>query len=185
MLARSFPRLASHVTSPSSPGRRRLHIATPYAAGALALAALAVTVDARPMPAFAALLATAALWAPAGVLHALPASFLDGHSAAAGAALINAIANVGAALGPATLGALKHHAGTHAPGVACLAAAATAAAGLAMALPEAARQRAGGGGQASGEGEDDDDTRAALLGVGEGEVTPWGGSPTRRRGWDV
>ena len=34
-------------------------------------------------------------------------------------------------------------------------------------------------------GEDDDDTRAALLGEGEGEVTPWGGSPTRRRGWDV
>jgi MFS transporter, ACS family, tartrate transporter len=119
-------------------GERRAHIALPYAAGAACLAGMAAALGAgQPRAAFACLLGSAALWAPSGVLHTLPASFLaPGPPAATGIALINSISNVGGLVGPAALGALRARTGSHGAGLAALAAGVAAAAVLAwVALP--------------------------------------------------
>lgn len=171
-------------------GERRAHIAGPYVAAAAALAGLALSVEARPATAFACLLGSAALWAPSGVLHTLPASFLAGPAAAAGIALINSLSNVGGLVGPAALGALRAATGSHAAGLGALAAAVAAAAVLAWTiLPDPPMPGVGGGAggggvvrlaasaaTASADEEAAAPTAAAAVAMGGG------GAVARRRG---
>jgi len=165
-------------------GERRAHIALPLAVAALALTGLAMTVESQKMTAFIFLLLAAALWAPSGVLHTLPASFLAGPAAAAGIALINSLANVGGLVGPAALGALRTRTGSHGAGLGALAVVVAAAAVLAwVALPDPPMP--GGGGvvklvassaSASGRAEDEEEAAAAVATGGSA------GAVARRRG---
>ena len=69
-----------------------------------------------------------------GPFWSMPSRFLTGAPAAAGIALVVTIANVGGLVGPAIIGAMKDHFGTHGPAFMLLGACAILAALLAMAL---------------------------------------------------
>jgi len=167
-------------------GERRRHIALPYVAAAAALAGMAKTVTTRPPVAFACLLASAALWAPSGVLHTLPAAFLSGPAAAAGIALINSLANVGGLVGPAALGALRARTGSHGAGLGALAASVAGAAVLAwVALPDPPMPGSGGVVRlVASSATAPPDEEEAQVGAGGGGAPPSvTGAVARRRGW--
>ena len=85
-------------------GERRYHATIPFVLATVALAFMAAEIDENPTAAFIAMLVATVLWGPAGIISALPATFLSGPAAATGVALINSIANVGGMLGPFMVG---------------------------------------------------------------------------------
>jgi len=92
----------------ASTGERKYHAFVPFVIATLALGTMSALIDTNPATAFLAMLCATVLWGPAGIISALPATFLSGPAAAMGVALINSIANIGGMLGPFMIGALRH-----------------------------------------------------------------------------
>ena len=99
------PRLSSVVTFiPNFVGERRYHATVPFVIATAALGCMSAMIDENPSVAFLSMLGATVLWGPAGIISALPATFLSGPAAATGVALINSIANIGGMLGPFMVG---------------------------------------------------------------------------------
>ena len=92
-------------------GERFLHVAIPSFIGALGF--IATGMISSPIPAMIALtVAAVGDYATRGPFWAMPGKFLTGSSAAAGIALINAMAAVGGFVGPYAVGYLKDATGS-------------------------------------------------------------------------
>jgi len=91
-------------------GERFMHLAIPTAIGALGFIATAILKS--PLPAMIAItVAAVGDYGTRGPFWALPGKFLSGRAAAAGIALINALAAVGGFIGPYAVGYLKDKTG--------------------------------------------------------------------------
>jgi predicted MFS family arabinose efflux permease len=101
-------------------GERFLHVAIPTAMGAVGFVATGLLKS--PIPAMIALtVAAVGDYGTRGAFWALPGKFLTGGAAAAGIALINAMAAVGGFVGPYAVGYLKDTSGNFESGLFLLA----------------------------------------------------------------
>jgi ACS family tartrate transporter-like MFS transporter len=118
-------------------GERRYHTALPMIFAGLALLSLGST---RSLFLGLLLLSCAALgtYGSLGPFWSIPSEFLTGYSAAAGIALVNAIANLGGFVGPFMIGAINKQSGSFYGGLAVAGGAILLSAFLILLLPKAA-----------------------------------------------
>jgi ACS family tartrate transporter-like MFS transporter len=147
-------------------GERRWHVAGPALAAA---AGWAISIYRQtPGLSFAGMvLAQAAMHSAWGPFWAMPTRFLGGRAAAGGIALINAVGNLGAFVGPIIMGRLLEATGTFAPGLAAMALSLALSAALALAVPGGPDPTAAGAEEGDGGGLDPP-TQAAEDGAGRG-----------------
>ena len=130
-------------------GERRWHVAGPALAAAAGWG-LSMCRQA-PVLSFAGMvLAQAAMLSAWGPFWALPTRFLGGRAAAGGIALINAVGNLGAFVGPIIMGRLLEATGTFAPGLAAMALTLVLSAARARAVPGGPDGGAAGGREGDG-----------------------------------
>jgi ACS family tartrate transporter-like MFS transporter len=121
-------------------GERAKHIAVPLLVMGVGLIGCALL--RQPVLAIIALaLVPLGHCASYGPFWSMPTQFLTGPAAAAGIALVTMIANIGGFAGPALIGLLKTHTGTHADAFLLLGGLAVIAALLALRIRVAATQR--------------------------------------------
>jgi ACS family tartrate transporter-like MFS transporter len=121
-------------------GERAKHIAVPLLVMGVGLIGCALL--RQPVLAIIALaLVPLGHCASYGPFWSMPTQFLTGPAAAAGVALVTMIANIGGFAGPALIGLLKTHTGTHADAFLLLGGLAVIAALLALRIRVAATQR--------------------------------------------
>jgi MFS transporter, ACS family, tartrate transporter len=117
-------------------GERVVHIAVPLLVMGLGLIGCALF--RQPVLAISALaLVPLGHCASYGPFWSMPTQFLTGPAAAAGIALVTMIANIGSFLGPALIGILKSHTGTHTDAFLLLGGAAILAALLSLRISRA------------------------------------------------
>jgi sugar phosphate permease len=117
---------------------RRLHTAIPAIIGGTAL--LLLTMTHSPIASIVLLsLMAAGIYSFIAPFFTLPSEFLSGISAASGIALINSVANIGAFIGPFTVGAITGKTKSFSGGMAFAAASLLLSATLALLLPRKAR----------------------------------------------
>jgi ACS family tartrate transporter-like MFS transporter len=121
-------------------GERRYHTALPMIFAGLALLSLGST---RSLLLGLLLLSCAALgtYGSLGPFWSIPSEFLTGYSAAAGIALVNAIANLGGFVGPFMIGAINKQSGSFYGGLAVAGGAILLSAFLTVLLPKAAAEK--------------------------------------------
>ena len=114
---------------------RRYHTALPMIVAGLALISLGAAGSL-----FVALLllsgAALGIYGSLGPFWSIPGEFLTGYSAAAGIALVNAIANIGGFVGPFMIGAINKRSGSYYDGLALAGAAVLLSAILILLLPK-------------------------------------------------
>ena len=117
---------------------RRLHTAIPAIIGGTAL--LLLTMTHSPIASIVLLsLMAAGIYSFIAPFFTLPSEFLSGISAATGIALINSVANIGAFIGPFTVGAITGKTKSFSGGMAFAAASLLLSATLALLLPRKAQ----------------------------------------------
>jgi len=117
---------------------RRLHTAIPAIIGGTAL--LLLTITHSPIASIVLLsLMAAGIYSFIAPFFTLPSEFLSGISAASGIALINSVANIGAFIGPYTVGAITGKTKSFSGGMAFAGASLLLSATLALLLPRKAR----------------------------------------------
>jgi MFS transporter, ACS family, tartrate transporter len=117
---------------------RRLHTAIPAIIGGAAL--LLLTMTHSPIASIVLLsLMAAGIYSFIAPFFTLPSEFLSGISAATGIALINSVANIGAFIGPFTVGAITGKTKSFSGGMAFAGASLLLSATLALLLPRKAR----------------------------------------------
>ncbi len=117
---------------------RRLHTAFPAIIGGTAL--LLLTMTHSPIASIVLLsLMAAGIYSFIAPFFTLPSEFLSGISAASGIALINSVANIGAFIGPYTVGAITGKTKSFSGGMAFAGASLLLSATLALLLPRKAR----------------------------------------------
>ncbi len=119
---------------------RRYHTALPMIVAGLALVSLGA---AGSLFVGLLLLSCAALviYGSLGPFWSIPGEFLTGYSAAAGIALVNAIANIGGFVGPFMIGAINERSGSYDSGLALAGAAVLFSAILILLLPKRDRAK--------------------------------------------
>jgi ACS family tartrate transporter-like MFS transporter len=115
-------------------GERRWHVAGPALLAALGWG-VSVWREAPVVSFLGLMLAQTAMLSMWGPFWSLPTAFLSGRAAAGGIALINAIGNLGAFLGPNIVGWLLEATGRFAPGLAVMALTLLLSGVLALAVP--------------------------------------------------
>jgi ACS family tartrate transporter-like MFS transporter len=117
---------------------RRFHTAIPALVGGTAL--LLLTMTHSPIASIVLLsLMAAGTYSFIAPFFTLPSDFLSGISAASGIALINSVANIGAFVGPYTVGAITGKTRSFSGGMALGGASLLLSATLALLLPRKAR----------------------------------------------
>ncbi|KAK9814550.1 hypothetical protein WJX72_007741 [[Myrmecia] bisecta] len=117
-------------------GERKLHVAVPWAVGAVCLLSLAVTMGRNDIAAFATISCATVVWAGDAVMASWPATYLSGPAAATAAALINSIGSIGGVVGPILIGELKEKTGNYIAAMGVLAGVAALMAIMAANFPE-------------------------------------------------
>jgi ACS family tartrate transporter-like MFS transporter len=118
-------------------GERRWHVAGPALLAALGWG-VSIWRDAPLVSFLGLMLAQTAMMSMWGPFWALPTAFLSGRAAAGGIALINAIGNLGAFLGPNIMGWLLEATGHFAPGLVVMACTLLLGGTLALTVPRGA-----------------------------------------------
>ncbi len=99
-------------------GEARLHCGVPASIGALAIAAVGFLIPSSPVLALVALaVAVVGTMSAIPVFWQIPGRFLAGSAAAAGIALINAVANLAGFGAPSAMGYLREHTGSVSAGL--------------------------------------------------------------------
>jgi MFS transporter, ACS family, tartrate transporter len=120
---------------------RRFHTAIPAIIGGTALLLLTMTHSPTASIVLLSLMA-AGIYSFIAPFFTLPSDFLSGISAASGIALINSVANIGAFIGPFTVGAITGRTKSFSGGMAFAGASLLLSATLALLLPKTARASA-------------------------------------------